>query len=66
MSTLLGRIIAVLNQTEHGKAFRRKWRLWGYVLVGSKSLLGHCDEEQDTDAVLLSKNRLLRPVWEAS
>lgn len=53
------RIIGCLNTTEHGKAFQHKWRLWGYVLVGSKSLLGYCDQDQDTDAVLLSKASFL-------
>ena len=57
-SDLLARIIGILMGTDRGSTFRRQWQLWGYVVVGSKALLGHCDAEQDTDVVLLSETNV--------
>ena len=55
MSTLTERTIRAIG-TDECAAFRSKWLLCGYVVVGSTALMGaSTTEDQDTDVVLLSE-----------
>ena len=55
MAQLLPVLVSILNTHEACLKFRTRWQLWGYVVVGSTTVLGGTNVDScDVDVVLLS------------